>query len=821
MYRKNLLLGILLTGWLTAIGQTQFTTPTQLYVMHSSGHHLKMDDSRGGRLEAADAESPQRMTLIPDGQGYYSIKADGQDLFLSLSGNWNTLFTPDSSAAAAKYAIEQATGNYVKLRCKSNNRYLGTDAADAEAKVYSDKSGTSQLHQWYFADSPFDEVLPDTVAYPVVPALVRQQFEGWGVSLCWWANMCGQWDDEKIDELVTWMVSPEGLNYNIFRYNIGGGDDPENAHCTPHHMGSGKGLRAEMEGFKDFSGDVYHWDRDAAQRKIMLKIREKRPDAIFEAFSNSAPYYMTYSGCVAGHTDAGKDNLKPEYYEEFAHYLVDVCQHYKDEYGIEFRTLEPFNEPMTNYWSAGGGQEGCHFSVNAQIAFLKVLQPILQASGLNTVIASSDETDVAQSVKDFTAYQSAGALSMLGQWNAHTYQYSISSRTKLAMLAHQAGLPLWMSEVGARGNMSLAQVLIDDMRYMQPIAWVDWQYMEENGSTWGAIGGSFSDQTYYRMKKYYTRQQCSRFIKPGYSIVTSLNNQSLAALNAAGDTLVLVLLGGEGGKTVHDVNLKAFADVDGGISAWRTSDKDDENMTPVSDFTLTDDRTLSVVLPAQTITTLLIPVTTADDDYTTLRTDCDYLIVPRNETTRCVAVGSSGNLQLADINADAPQTWRLTADGAGYRLHDPRGLTLTSSPYATSNQLTLQAAAAEGRQTFAIETIDWPYCKIVPTAEPQYAMELVGENTAAGTSVKLWPYDDGTAPTHRQWMLVPMTSADDLAAITTTAFEPTASPADGIYAISGRCLHAGPASPALIRSLPAGVYIERRQGLSHKFVVRH
>ena len=37
-------------------------------------------------------------------------------------------------------------------------------------------------------------------------------------------------------------------------------------------MGSGKGLRAEMEGFKDFSGDEYHWNRDAAQRKIMQSL---------------------------------------------------------------------------------------------------------------------------------------------------------------------------------------------------------------------------------------------------------------------------------------------------------------------------------------------------------------------------------------------------------------------------------------------------------------------------------------------------------------------------------------------------------------------
>ena len=130
----------------------------------------------------------------------------------------------------------------------------------------------------------------------------------------------------------------------------------------------------------------------------MLKIKEKRPDAIFEAFSNSAPWWMTYSGCVGGNVNANDDNLKPEYYEAFAHYLVDVCKHYKDVFGIEFKTLEPFNEPNTNYWPANGSQEGCHFSAEAQADFLKVLHPILKESGLNTVISASDETSARSSL---------------------------------------------------------------------------------------------------------------------------------------------------------------------------------------------------------------------------------------------------------------------------------------------------------------------------------------------------------------------------------------------------------------------------------------
>lgn len=819
MIKRYFLFGMYMMCGLWLLAQQLPQEPIQTYVMHSSGLHLKMDSNRGGRLEATNASNPQKMTLIPDGKGYYSIKAQGQELFLSLSGSWNTLFIADSSAAVAKYAIEPASGQYIKLRCRSNNLYLGTDGSEAEARVYSDKSGNDALHWWYLADDPTAEVRPDTVSYPVVPSIVRQKIEGWGTSLCWWANMCGHWDEKKIDQLVDWMVSPEGLNYNIFRYNIGGGDDPKNAHCTPHHMGSGKGLRAEMEGFKDSSGDTYHWDRDEAQRKILLKIHQKRPDAIFEAFSNSAPYYMTYSGCVAGHTSADRDNLKPEYYEEFAHYLVDVCRHYRDEYGIEFKTLEPFNEPVTNYWQANGGQEGCHFSTSAQIAFLKVLQPILQASGLSTVIASSDETDVSQSVKDFTAYQSASALAMLGQWNTHTYQYNNSGRTKLAQLAHEAGMPLWMSEVGAGSNLPLAQILFDDMRYLQAEAWIDWQYMEENGSTWGLLGGSFSNQTFIRQKKYYTRQQCSRFIRQGYEIVTSLSGQSMAALSPGRDTLVLALLN-EGNRLVHQIDLRAFPQVGDDIAAYRTSAT--ENLTPVRDYVLGEGKVLSVLLPSQSLTTLVLPVGRVDADSAMIRTDCDYLIVPRLETTRCVAPGSDGRLILDDINYQSAQRWRLTPVGNAYRLQNADGKNIAASPYATSNILRTVTTTA-GLQTFRIDIIDWPYCKVVSAREPQYAMELVGEKTASGTSVSLWPYADGSAPTHRQWMLVPLPTDGGENGISSPRSEVGVVDVpfvDGLYTLSGTCLCRGDQSAWLRRCLPQGVYIEQKQGLSRKFVVQ-
>lgn len=744
-------------------GQTSFTQPTTLYLMHSSGNHVEMGSDNGGWIEAPTKSSPQQVTIVPDGQGYYNIQAAGQSLYLALEGQWNSKFIASATAAAAKWTIEPASGQFVKLRCKSNSLYMGTDSNDGHSKIFTDKNGSDMKHLWYFSENVKQAPPTDTLRYMVSPQLVRQHFDGWGVSLCWWAGQCGKWSDAKIDEIVEWLVSPTGLNYSHFRYNIGGGDDPENRHCTKHHMGSGKGLRAEMEGFKDFSGDEYHWDRDAAQRKIMLKIKEKRPDAVFEAFSNSCPYYMTYSGCVSGNADGGKDNLKPEYYEEFAHYLVDVCKHYKDVYGIEFKTLEPFNESVTNFWYANGPQEGCHFDYSSQIKFIRVLEPILRASGLSTVISASDETNVGLSVQGFKEYKSAGVLPLVGQWNTHTYQASNADRARLALLAHQAGKPLWMSETGSGGNgiggnLSLAQRLIDDMRYIQPEAWIDWQYMEEANDQWCTVRGSFANQTYAKVKNYYVRQQCSRFIKRGYDIVTSLCPQSLAAVNADRDTLVLVLLN-EGAKAVHHINLSQFGTLPAlaDIEVYRTSAS--ENLTRTkSGITLEADG-LMAALPAQSIVTLVIPVSKMADAQELLCDGVEYLIVPRHENARAITATAS-QVTIQDINYGDAQRWRLTDMGNGtYSLQNALGLRLTAHRSSSSSSLTAQKAQAS-EQNFYIDPVDAPFFKILASNGRTHGFDLNNESTAAGTVITVWQYQDSNpTPVHRQWMLFPLTAS--------------------------------------------------------------
>ena len=295
-----------------------------------------------------------------------------------------------------------------------------------------------------------------------------------------------------------------------------------------------------------------------------------------------------------------------EYYEEFAHYLVDVCKHYKEAYGIEFKTLEPFNESATSYWYQNGSQEGCHFDYSSQIAFLRVLAPILEASGLSTIISASDETSVEHSIKAIQAYKQAGVLPLVGQWNTHTYQGDTKQRIRLSALVQEAGKPFWMSETGSggkglEGNLKMAQRLFDDIRYLQPEAWFDWQYMEERSDQWCVINGSFQGQIYRKVKNYFVRQQCSRFIKRGYDILQTDCSQLLAAISEARDTLTLVLLN-EGEETTHNIQIQKSKFKKAKV--YRTSASED--MAVVKDGFRLKNNTLSIVLPKQSITIIVL-----------------------------------------------------------------------------------------------------------------------------------------------------------------------------------------------------------------------
>jgi len=436
-----------------------------------------------------------------------------------------------------------------------------------------------------------------------------QTIEGWGSSLCWWAGQVGNWDEARVDSIIDLITSPDKLNMNIFRYNIGGGDDPSHA---GGHMVKGKGKRAEMEGFKASAEAPYDWTADKGQRTIMLKIRDKRPDVILEAFSNSPPYWMTYSGCAAGNVDPMQDNLKPEYYEAFCDYLLEVCKHYKEQYNINFKTLEPFNESTSNYWGYLGSQEGCHFEPETQMKIIRLLYPKLKASNLNTILSVSDETNIASFIRVLKIYQSAGdILDKVGQLNTHTYSGTNEERAEAYDLSTKTGLPFWQSETGPSGgnrssfqtNLGLTQKLFNDMRIMKPQAWLDWQLMEENNEIWCLMKCNFSSQEYEIVKNFYVRMQITRFFKQGYTIIDTDNEESLAAINPEKTELVVALLNNSDQPKSYNLNISSSVKLGKKVKAYRTSAIEDCIQITAPDV---KNKNISYDAPDMSLTTIVV-----------------------------------------------------------------------------------------------------------------------------------------------------------------------------------------------------------------------
>jgi len=401
-------------------------------------------------------------------------------------------------------------------------------------------------------------------------------FEGWGTSLCWWANRIG-YSDKLTDAAVDAFFDPaKGLMLNIARYNIGGGDDPSHRHITRSDSNMPGFARPVLSSDGAFEVDddglaiyQYDWERDRNQMNVLTKILARNPNTLVEAFSNSPPYFMTWSGCSSGGSGAHKDNnLKPEYVAPFAEFLADVARHFHDDLHIRLNSIEPFNEPSSGFWGAySSKQEGCDFKDNKlKSEVILALDKALRRRGIRDDInlAVTDETSMDLSIDVYKAL-SPEAKKAVDRINTHSY--SGSRRAEMRRLATSENKHLWMSEVDGNaiaggqaardmgGPLWLAKRIIEDMNGMRPSAWVLWQVIDRHrsdfnaaerastslaGSYWGLGIADHFEGKLLLGKRYYGFGQFTRYIRPGDRIVATTSPSVLAAYNRESGMIAIV-----------------------------------------------------------------------------------------------------------------------------------------------------------------------------------------------------------------------------------------------------------------------------------------
>jgi len=427
------------------------------------------------------------------------------------------------------------------------------------------------------------------------------KFQGFGTSFCWWPNRLGYSEVLSEKSATAFYDKKEGLGLTIIRYNIGGGDDPTHNHITRTDSDvPGYAINPNYDNTtKEYTWD-YDWTKDFNQRNVLLKsLAKNREEIIVEAFSNSPPYFMTYSGCSSGAIYAWNDNLRVDAYDSFAKYLSDVCYHFKTEWNVNFQSISPMNEPYTMYWSAySPKQEGCHFDQgDSQSNIIIKLKKALQEKGLDDIqISATDETSIDTQI---TSYQKLKdeAKNIVKRIDTHTY--GGQRRYDLKTLAKNENKNLWMSEVDGgdvlgtdAGEMGaalwLANRIILDLNGLLPSSWILWQVIDNhickegkdgkkdsgmvdlNGGYWGVAVADHDNNEIILTQKYYAFGQFSRYIRPGYTIISGSEN-SVAAYDPEGKKLVIVAINTKGNDITVDFDLKSFSKIGSKANVIRTS----------------------------------------------------------------------------------------------------------------------------------------------------------------------------------------------------------------------------------------------------------
>ncbi len=422
--------------------------------------------------------------------------------------------------------------------------------------------------------------------------LVRH-FDGWGVSLCWWAHVAGGYTNrEEYADLAF-----KELGLNIVRYNIGGGENPARSNTME--------FRARLPGFQPEPGK-WDWNADANQR-WMLRAAVARGANHVVAFANSPPHWMNFSGSVTGAKKGSDDNLRPEFEAPFADYMAIVISNLTVLDKVKFDTVTPMNEPSANWWELGHRQEGTHMSVAQQQRMINLLRPALDRHGVRATIVASEDNDERSTYECVSAYDTA-TLSNISHIVTHTYTANASS--ELRQLAERTGKTLWVSEYGDgdRSGLLLARRIRNDIAEKRAQAWIYWQFAD-NAGAWGLVNNRLDgrDSSYRLTRKFHIMAQFSRFIRPGCQIVATDDEDSLAAYDGSQRQLIIVAVNDSRSSRLLTYRLSGLKTAVEQATTYRTSQQEDVASLQTIPVTKGE---FAVELPARSVTTFVIPAAT-------------------------------------------------------------------------------------------------------------------------------------------------------------------------------------------------------------------
>jgi len=469
-----------------------------------------------------------------------------------------------------------------------------------------------------------------------------QTIDNFGASDCWSMQKIGAWVTPQKERVADLLFSKEkGIGLSAWRFNLGAGLNL----TTIHHPWR------TVETFEVASGE-YDWTRQAEERWFLQAAKERGVDQ-FIAFVNSPPGRLTKNGFTNCTDGLGSTNLKSDYENQFATYLVDILKHFRDEWHLSFDYISPVNEPQWE-WNYESNQEGNRAS-NADIK--KIVDELylkLHDENLETEIILIESGDLKswylENTNIGTKYGSpygkylelmthAEMQPKIGSiFGGHSYRSDrvstqlVQDRENLAEyftpLLNQ-GWKYWMTEyavldgpegAGGRGRdltmntaLDVARVIHYDLTILQASAWQWWTAVSPEDYKDGLIYIDYlkdiNSQNIIESKILWALGNFSRYIRPG-SVRIKLSGADdkygllgSAYLNPDQNQLIIVFINMSRDTKTISLHVTGFSSQKNikVLTPYVTSDNPGDDLKKYHDFDLDS----IFFMPARSIVTVL------------------------------------------------------------------------------------------------------------------------------------------------------------------------------------------------------------------------
>ncbi|WP_163706917.1 glycoside hydrolase [Mangrovibacterium lignilyticum] len=227
----------------------------------------------------------------------------------------------------------------------------------------------------------------------VNPDVRFQTIDGFGASDAWRCQFVGKnWPIDKKEQIADWLFSsetdengnPKGIGLSLWRFYLAAGTAEQ---------GNKSGIANEWrrgESFLSPQGD-WDWNKYEGQRWFLNAAKE-RGVSKFLAFTIAAPVQYARNGKGFASEGDIRFNVKADCVGDYAAYLAEVLQHFKEHEEITFEYISPFNEPQWD-WDQGN-QEGTPALNQELYNYINLLSKELVRRNLKTKIVAGEAATI-------------------------------------------------------------------------------------------------------------------------------------------------------------------------------------------------------------------------------------------------------------------------------------------------------------------------------------------------------------------------------------------------------------------------------------------